>query len=213
MSSTSDLILVISDKVDPEREAVAAAWDGEVVRLARFWDPPPLDPARVRVYGAEAFCQVLAQKLGLTLVTPADDWLLHVPFALVKRTISRAPRFPAFVKSFIPKLIPSRVYTERAWPDDVDVFYADPIELVAEARTWVLDGEVTTSACYEGDVPIDPALALAAIAPSPCVIDLGLTTDRGWVIIEANAAWGAGLNGCDPRAAARCIARATHPAP
>ena len=27
--------------------------------------------------------------------------------------------------------------------------------------------------------------------------------------IEANAAWGAGLNGCDPLAAAACIARAT----
>ena len=28
-------------------------------------------------------------------------------------------------------------------------------------------------------------------------------------VIEANAAWGAGLNGCDPLAAAACIARAT----
>jgi hypothetical protein len=44
---------------------------------------------------------------------------------------------------------------------------------------------------------------------SPCVVDLGLTDDRGWVVIEANAAWGAGLNGCDPVAAAHCIAVAT----
>ena len=56
------------------------------------------------------------------------------------------------------------------------------------------------------------ALATAAArdsgVPSPCVIDVGLTRDRGWLVMEANAAWGAGLNGCDAVAAARCIARA-----
>ncbi len=44
------------------------------------------------------------------------------------------------------------------------------------------------------------------------MIDVGLTDDRGWITIELNAAWGAGLNGCDPAAAARCVARASGPA-
>lgn len=62
------LTLLISDKPDPERDAVAAVWEaagGDVLRLGRFWQPPPLDPVSVRVYGADAFCQVLAQKLAL----------------------------------------------------------------------------------------------------------------------------------------------------
>ena len=74
-----DLVLVIADKPDIERDAVAAAWQaagGEVLRLGRFWDPPALDAARVRIYGAEAFAQVLAQRLGLALLSPADDHAL-----------------------------------------------------------------------------------------------------------------------------------------
>ncbi len=218
--SPAGLILVISDKPDVERDAVAAAWEragGEVVRLGRFWDPPALDATRVRLYGADAFCQVLAQKLDVALVSPPDDWLLHLPFDLVKRALARTPTtYPAFVKSMIPKLIPSRVYASADGIDpDVELIVSEVIELAAEARTWVLDGEVVTIACYEGDAPLAAARALAtaaaAHAPSPCVIDVGLTPDRGWVVIEANAAWGAGLNGCDPEGAARCIARATHP--
>ncbi len=30
------------------------------------------------------------------------------------------------------------------------------------------------------------------------VIDVGYFVDRGGAVIEFNAAWGAGLNGCDP---------------
>jgi hypothetical protein len=82
----------------------------------------------------------------------------------------------------------------------------------------VLDGEVLSIACYEGDVDLAAARTLATAAaresgvPSPCVIDVGLTRNRGWLVIEANAAWGAGLNGCDAACAARCIAQATRAA-
>jgi hypothetical protein len=34
----------------------------------------------------------------------------------------------------------------------------------------------------------------------------------GWVLVECNAAWGAGLNGCDAGAAVACIAAASGPA-
>lgn len=217
--SPEGLILVISDKSDVERDAVATVWEaagGEVVRLGRFWDPPALDVQRVRVYGADSFCQVLAQKLGLALVSPADDWLLTAPYSLVKRAIAPVPTaFPAFVKSVVPKLIRSRVYrtAEDLGAIDEALIVSEVIELTAEARSWVHDGDVLAIACYEGDAPLDDArthaMATAAYLPSPCVIDVGLTRDRGWVVIEPNPAWGAGLNGCDARAAARCIAAAT----
>ncbi len=230
-----DLTLVISDKPDPERDAVAAAWEaggGEVLRLGRFWDPPPLDPKRVRVYGADAFCQVLAQKLGLTLVTPPDDLLLKLSLGVLKRSVTAAKvdevgaiAFPKFVKSYIPKIIRSRVYASeadliaelRGLEPTTELLVSEIVDLDAEARSWVLDGDVLSIACYEGDADLGAARALATAAaretevPSPCVIDVGLTRDRGWIVVEANAAWGAGLNGCEAIAAARCIARATCP--
>ena len=221
------LLLVISDKPDVERDAVADAWEaagGEVLRLARFWEPPDVDRERVRLYGAETFCQVVAQKLALSLVSPPDDWLVHLPRTFAKRTILHTTlastfAFPAFVKSMIPKLIPSRVYASagdlhaaaRGAEPDTALIVSEIVELVAEVRAWILDGEVLSLAAYEGNAPLDEARAFAATVPciSPCVVDVGLTDAGEWLMIEANAAWGAGLNGCDPHAAARCIARAT----
>lgn len=54
--------LLIPEKADPERDAVASAWEeagGVALRFGRFWDPPPLDKERVRVYGNDTFCLVL----------------------------------------------------------------------------------------------------------------------------------------------------------
>jgi hypothetical protein len=36
------------------------------------------------------------------------------------------------------------------------------------------------------------------LLPRAVVVDVGLIDGRGWAVIEFNAAWGAGLNGCDP---------------
>ena len=45
--------------------------------------------------------------------------------------------------------------------------------------------------------------------PVTSVVDLALVEDRGWALLEFNATWGAGLNGCSAVAAARCIGQAT----
>ena len=166
-------------------------------------------------------------------MTPADDLLLHLSPGVVKRSVRAAKVsevesivFPTFVKSYIPKLIRSRVYASqsdligelRGLEPTTELLVSEIVEFEAEARSWVLDGEVLSIACYEDDGDLVPAGALASAAgrepvvPSPCVIDVGLTRDRGWIVIEANAAWGAGLNGCDALAAARCISRATRAA-
>ncbi|MBP9203043.1 MAG: ATP-grasp domain-containing protein [Kofleriaceae bacterium] len=109
----------------------------------------------------------------------------------------------------------------RGLPDDTALMASEVVVFTAEVRCWVLEGEVLTLACYEGEAD-EPALEAArklaaeaagdAAVPSPCVLDLGFVAGRGWVVIEANAAWGAGLNGCDPAAAARCVARASRTA-
>jgi hypothetical protein len=214
-----ELTLVISDKPDIERDAVADAWaaaGGEVLRLGRFWDPPPLDPKQVRVYGADTFCQVLAQKLGLALLAPDDDSLAHLSSSLTKRAVRKttldtvdSASFPAF----------EVIAEAHGMEPGAELLTSEIVELVVEARSWVLDGVVLSIACYEGNGDLNAASTFAAevatdaAIPSACVIDVGLTRDRGWVVIEANPVWGAGLNGCDPAAAARCIARATSPAP
>lgn len=227
------LTLVISDKPDVERDAVADVWSaagGDVLRLGRFWDPPALHAARVRVYGADTFAQVLAQRLGLSLSSPPDDVLVRLSPTVTKRAVRACAlaaaatiAFPSFVKSFIPKLIRSRVYASLAdllaethgLEPDVELVVSEVVFFLSEVRAWTLDGEVCSIACYEGSADLADARMLAsAVAqdpsvPAACVIDVGLTTDRGWVVIETNAAWGAGLNGCEPLAAAACIARAT----
>ena len=55
---TTGLNLLIPDKPDDERDAVARDFEsggGAVHRIARFWDPPAFEPSTVRVYGADAF--------------------------------------------------------------------------------------------------------------------------------------------------------------
>jgi len=76
---TAGLNLLISDKADVERDAVAGAFEscgGTVHRIGRFWEPPTFEVSTVRVYGAVVFCLVLQQKLGLTLCSPPDELLL-----------------------------------------------------------------------------------------------------------------------------------------
>ena len=64
-------------------------------------------------------------------------------------------------------------------------------------------------------LPVDTAaktcerVAMALELTRAAVLDVGLLESGEWVFIEANAAWGAGLNGCDPHAVLSCIAAAT----
>lgn len=40
-------------------------------------------------------------------------------------------------------------------------------------------------------------LVKAIVLPRAVVVDVGFVAGRGWAVIEFNAAWGAGLNGCN----------------
>lgn len=227
------LILVVPERADVERDAVSEAWragGGSVLRLGRFWDPPPLERARVRPYGNDAFCLVLAQKLGLEPISPPDDLLGHLEPELLGRRIELVTladidrlAYPCFVKSAVPKLFAARVYASvdalreetRGLEPDTLLIASEIVEFENEVRCFVLAGEVVTLAAYEGEVPVLDAarqlatrVAASSLVPRTCVLDVGRMRGRGWALIEANASWGAGLNGCDGFAAARCIAAA-----
>jgi ATP-grasp domain, R2K clade family 2 len=220
--TTVGLNLLISDTPDLERDALAESFarrGGEVHRLARFWDPPVFDPATVRVYGADSFCLVLQQKLGFALCSPADDLLLQVPAAFLQRRVvgstlaeAQSSPFPAFIKPVTPKQFRGAVYTSaaelaeecRGLPAETAVFLSETVKLNAEVRCFVLDGRVLDAAIYEGAADIAEAIRFvlelikAVPLPRAVVVDVGLIAARGWAVIEFNAAWGAGLNGCDP---------------
>jgi hypothetical protein len=220
--TTKGLNLLISDKADVERDALADAFaqgGGEVHRLGRFWDPPVFDPATVRVYGADSFCLVLQQKLGFDLCSPADDLLLRVPTSFLRRQLARRTlsdamtSLPAFVKPVTPKQFRGAIYSSRedlaaecrGLQEDTPVFLAERITLTAEVRSFVLDGRVLDASVYEGTAVVADAIAfinelVRTIAlPRVLVVDVGFVASRGWAVVEFNAAWGAGLNGCDAK--------------
>ncbi len=232
---TTGLNLLISDKPDPERDSVAesfASCGGAVHRIGRFWDPPVFDPSTVRVYGADSFCLVLQQKLGLTLCSPDDGLLLQVPPEFLKRQIARNTlaqistiTFPSFVKPLVPKQFRGAVYQSsgelaaecRGLTPDTAVFTSEPVTLIAEARTFVIEGHVLDAAVYEGKADVVGVgtfvTRMTQIMPLPhtVVVDVGFIDGRGWAVIEFNAAWGAGLNGCDPDKVLPAIVAASGP--
>ena len=48
--------------------------------------------------------------------------------------------------------------------------------------------------------------------PSATVVDVGWIAGQGWACIEQNAAWGAGIYGCDAAQVMRVIQHASMPA-
>lgn len=229
-----DLTLIIPDTPDFERDAVATAWSvrgGDVLRLARFWEPPTLAPEKVRVYGNDTFCLVVADKLGLRLLAPPDDLILHVPASFLRRQVALTSigevmrsDFPLFVKPVMPKQFAARVYRlpseleheTRGLSRETAVIQSEVVRFDAECRAFILDGQVVASSVYEGaaDVPTEflSEIATQLPLPSTCVVDAGFISGSGWAFLEANASWGAGLNGCDASLVLPCIERATQPA-
>jgi hypothetical protein len=232
--NTTGLNLLISDKADDERDAVAVAFSrggGTVHRLIKFWEPPALDPATVRVYGADSFCLVLQQKLGFGLCSPADDLILRVPPEFLQRKLSRQTlaealqSLPAFVKPITPKQFRGAVYHVaaelaaecRGLPLATSVLVSEPVNLTTEVRSFVLDDHVLDAAAYAGDANGTEATAFidqlvrTITLPASVVVDVGLIAGRGWVVVEFNAAWGAGLNGCDASKVLPAIVAASRP--
>ena len=225
--------LLIPDKADDERDAVARAWceaGGEVMRLARFWEVSGLNKECVCLYGGSSFSLVVAQKLGLELISPADDWLLHLDPKWLKRKISGALlaeihsiHFPAFVKPVVPKIFRSGVFNSaqeladecKGLAPDTRLLIGEVVRFEAEVRSFVTNQQILHCQIYEGNAEIHDAenylrsFLREVSLPVTCVIDIGFIPQRGWAIVETNASWGAGLNGCDARRVLEAIALAT----
>jgi hypothetical protein len=159
---------------------------------------------------------------------------------LISLDEARALPGPAFIKPPDEKWFPARVYASGAALDlgpeiapDLSVLVADPVVFEVEFRLFVKEREALACSVYvrDGDIArrdgewnADPeeegaarAFADALLAdpevelPAAVVVDVGRIRDRGWAVVEANAAWASGLCGVDPRAVLPVLRRATVP--
>lgn len=226
--------LLIPEKADIERDAVATIWadaGGNVMRLGRFWDPPEsLIPSQVTLYGNDTFCLVLEQKLGLSLISPPDDLIKKIDRKWLQRDISvlslekaYSVAFPCFIKPIVPKQFRATIYSSseelkkecEGLEHDTEVLISSIVDFKAEARSFILNGAALDVSVYEGNGPFKEARAFIndfcqhIKLPNTCVIDAGFINKLGWVFIEANASWGAGLNGCSAELILPAIFEAT----
>lgn len=169
---------------------------------------------------------------------PERHRLRHVRLATLKeaRTLTKA----AFVKPPDEKWFPARVYSSGAalevGPElalDLPVLIAEPVVFEVELRFFVKEREVAGCSVYvrDGDIarrdgewiaePEEEGAARAFVEgllrdpevelPAAVVVDAGRIRDRGWAVVEANAAWASGLCGVDPRAVLPVLRRAAVP--
>ncbi|MFJ9776823.1 ATP-grasp domain-containing protein [Kitasatospora sp. NPDC101157] len=149
---------------------------------------------------------------------------------------ARTLRGPAFVKPPADKLFAARVYPDGGalpGPDlldgDTPVLVSEVVRFHAEYRLFVLDGAVRAGSRYavDGDLSVAPlgrdasevqafardvlaASAEHAPLPSGVVVDIG-RTDRGWAVVEANAAWASGGYAAEPEDVLDVVLRSSGP--
>jgi hypothetical protein len=152
---------------------------------------------------------------------------------------ARSLRHPTFVKPVNEKTFPAGVFadgthlpTEETVSGATMVLISEPVVWEVEFRCLVLDRAVVTLSPYlrycelaqseDGrwqDARTEQArdFAQQMIAdntvnlPSAVVVDVGIITERGWAVVEANAAWCSGMYGCDPAEVLRVVHRACSP--
>jgi hypothetical protein len=141
---------------------------------------------------------------------------------------------PADDKCFLAGVFPSgaQLPSEDILPGATPVLIAEPVRWEVEFRCFVLEREVVTLSPYlrNGELAQSPeghwedertevarefaqgVLSDGSVSlPPAVVIDVGIIEGRGWAVIEANAAWGSGIYGCDPAAVLRVVRRACLP--
>jgi hypothetical protein len=144
-------------------------------------------------------------------------------------------QLPLFLKPPNEKSFPAKVYSSvdsllHDYDPSTPSLSAEPVEWSVEYRCFCLDGSVRTVSPYfrGGELCDSSVLAANAVEldeattfaervlrdvritiPRAIVLDVGLIVDRGWAVVEANAAWGSGIYGCDPESVLDVIEHAT----
>lgn len=147
----------------------------------------------------------------------------------------------SFVKPAEEKCFEARVYASGAelprpgpLPEDLPVLVQEVVNWNSEFRCFVADRKVETLSAYRRDgqpAKTEDGLWAANDAeleearrfcqsllndtsipiPEAVAMDVGVIQNRGWAVIECNAAFGAGIYGCDPIEVLGVLRRACTP--
>lgn len=148
---------------------------------------------------------------------------------------ARTRKGPAFVKPPNDKSFPADIYHGSDLPaefdDGMSVLISEVVKWEREYRCFILDRRLETFSIYsrygelqrergfdseswedeEARVFVQKVLEDTRVElPAATVIDVGTIEGKGWACVEQNAAWGAGIYGCDPAAVLRVIQRASN---
>lgn len=136
---------------------------------------------------------------------------------------------PVFVKPAEGKVFEAKVYGDAAQlppfesvDEKLPVICSEPVTWLLEVRCFVRDRQLVDLSPYwragmlaqaeDGTWPfqseeeadarafVESLLAAPDVSmPSAFVLDVGITEEHGWAVVEANPCWGAGLYGCEPQ--------------
>jgi hypothetical protein len=183
---------------------------------------------------------VLEATWDWTATLPEEHRRRNIRFTVLSEATSEpTPAFvkPTEDKCFPARLYNSGAALAAATavlPGSTPVLVAEPVWWEIEFRCFVLDRRVIACAPYLRDgeplqeetggwpssaAESEEALTYAAMLladsrvalPAAIVVDVGIIQGRGWAVVEANGAWGAGIYGCDPARVLPVLARATRP--
>lgn len=143
---------------------------------------------------------------------------------------------PAFVKPPNDKSFPAKVYLGSELPAEYDdlspVLISEVVAWIKEFRCFILDRRLMAMSIYLRNGELQRENGFAATEeerveaeellrrvlddervdlPRAAVIDVGMTADRGWAVVEQNAAWGSGIYGCDPAQVLHVLRHAATP--
>jgi hypothetical protein len=238
-----ETILLIPEKSDIEFEEVFATWTnngGHIKRLGKYWiKDEALLNKKIAIYGNQTFAFVLEQIYGVELLSPDDTLIARLDIKWTGRNVQLRTigditelgditerEFPVFIKPVIPKIFVAGVFKTSAafkeviqgLPNEEQILVSsivDPIQ--AEARSFIMNGEIKDLALYEGYGDLNEARIFLAEflknssddLPDTFVVDLAYNEHTGWFVLEFNACWGAGLNNCSAEKVIDCIINAT----
>jgi hypothetical protein len=233
----TSITLLIPQKTDIEHEQIFSAWienGGQVKRLDKFWiKDEELAKQRIAIYGNQAFAFVVAQIYNVELLSPDDTLVARLESKWTKRTIQlrqigqlSAKDFPTFIKPVVPKIFIAGIFknienfkkVSEGLPDTEEILTSTIIpDIQAEARCYVKDGVVMDVAFYEGSADLHEGEKFVSDfvaenkeqVPRVFVIDIAFDEQTGWLVLEFNACWGAGLNNCKAENVIDCIIGAT----
>lgn len=230
-------ILLIPEKTDIEFEQVFASWTnkgGQIKRLGKYWiKDEELAKQKIAIYGNQTFAFVLAQIYNVELLSPDDTLITRLENKWVKRSVQRRQigqlvetDFPIFIKPVIPKIFSAGIFKSFAEFKQVTDGLQNTEEILisgivdniqAEVRCYIMNGVVKDIAFYEGSADLSSGEEFVSVfissnkkeLPEAVVVDIAYSEQTGWFILEFNACWGAGLNGCKAEKVIDCIIAAT----